>query len=449
MKILLSGGIIYPFADSQRCIPKGYLGINETQILFVSEEKPRNFPADRIVNCQECLILPGFVNCHTHLAENVLKGLMDEVHFEGIFYTTLFRWEAQLDPEIVYWGSLAGALDALRCGVTTVADMYHYASSTAKAVSEAGLRAYIGQKILGFSLDSPPHQIDHGINYNFDFLAFSKQLEEAITFALNWRGVSNGLITTSIAPHATNTLNREMFAEVADQARKNSLGVHIHLAQMLSEQETVEAREGMGCVEFLEDVGLLEVPVLGAHAIFLRDEEIRILHRHGVSISHNPIPNAKDAAAVAPVSELRKEGVKVGLGTDAFQMNMLETARFAALINRIKTGKPDYLPAYEALAMATIDGARALGLDNEIGSLEIGKKADLIVFDLHHLNTQPVLDPIKNLFYYGDISNIKLVMVDGKIVFEEGRFPFISEELVLREFARASAKLRSRINRIN
>ena len=154
MKILLSGGTIYPFEDSQRYIPKGYLGIDETQILFVSEEKPRNFPADRIVNCQECLIIPGFVNCHTHLAENVFKGLMDEVDFEGIFYTTLFRWEAQLDPEMVYWGSLAGALDALRCGVTTVADMYHYASSTAKAVSEAGLRAYIGQKILGFSLST-------------------------------------------------------------------------------------------------------------------------------------------------------------------------------------------------------------------------------------------------------------------------------------------------------
>jgi len=446
MKILLSGGTIYPFDAFLRCIPKGYLGIKDTRILLVSKEEPRDFKADRIINCQECLILPGFVNCHTHLAENVFKGLMDEVDFEGIFYTTLFRWEAQLDPEIVYWGSLAGALDALRCGVTTVADMYHYASSTAKAVSEAGLRAYIGQKILGFSLDSPPHQTSHGVNYNFDFLAFSKQLEEAITFALNWRGVSNGLITTSIAPHATNTLNREMFAEVADQARENGLGVHLHLAQMASEKEAIKAREGMECVEFLEDVGLLQGPVLGAHAIFLKEKEIERLYQYKVSISHNPVVNAKDAAVVAPVSEMREKGVNVGLGTDAFQMNMLETARFATLINRIKTGKPDYLPAYEALAMATIDGARALGLDNEIGSLETGKKADLIIFDLHHLNTQPVVDPIKNLFYYGDTSNIKLVMVDGKIVFEEGRFPFISEELVLREFARASAKLRSRIN---
>lgn len=445
MKIFLSGGTIYSFDDSQRSISKGCLGIDDEQILFISAEKPKDFTADRIVNCKECLILPGFVNCHTHLAENLFKGLMDEVDFEGLFYSTLFRWESQLDPEMIYWGSLIGALDALRCGVTTVADMYHYASSTAKAVSEAGLRAYIGQKVLGFSLNSPPYQTGHGVNYNFNFLDFSKQLESAVTFALKWRGVSNGLITTSIAPHATNTLNREMFTEVADQARENGLGVHLHLAQMASEKEEIKVREGMECVEFLEDVGLLQGPVLGAHAIFLKEKEIERIYQNKVSISHNPVVNAKDAALVAPVSEMREKGVKVGLGTDAFQMNMLETARFATLINRIKTGKPDYLPAYEALAMATIDGAKALGMDEKIGSLEEGKKADIVVFDLSRLNTQPIVDPIKDLLYYGDASNIKLVIVNGEIVFEGGKFTNVDELHVRKEFLRMIKRLKSKL----
>ena len=446
MKIFLSGGTIYSFDDSQRSISKGCLGIDDEQILFISAEKPKDFTADRIVNCKECLILPGFVNCHTHLAENLFKGLMDEVNFEGLFYSTLFRWEAQLDPEMVYWGSLVGALDALRCGVTTVADMYHYASSTAKAVSEAGLRAYIGQKILGFSLKSPPYQTGHGVNYNFNFLDFSKQLESAVTFALKWRGAASGLITTSIAPHATNTLSREMFTEVALQARENGLGIHLHLAQMASEKEEINNREGMGCVEFLEDVGLLQGPVLGAHGIFLKEKEIERLYQNKVSISHNPVSNAKDAAILAPISEMREKGVKVGLGTDAFQMNILETARFSTLINRIKTGNPDYLPAYEALAMATIDGAKALRMDKKIGSLEEGKKADIVVFDLSRLNTQPILDPIKDILYYGDISNIKLVIVNGEIVFEGGKFTNVDELLVLREFRRSIEKLRSKIN---
>lgn len=446
MKILLSGGTICPFDDSQKSISKGCLGIEDEQILFISTEKPKDFKADRIVDCHECLILPGFVNCHTHLAENLFKGLMDEIDFEGLFYNTLFRWEAQLDLEMVYWGSLVGALDALRCGVTTVADMYHHASSTAKAVSEAGLRAYIGQKVLGFSLNSPPYQTGHRVNYNFNFLDFSKQLESAVTFALKWRGVSNGLITTSIAPHATNTLNREMFTEIADQARENGLGVHLHLAQMASEKEEIKVREGMGCVEFLEDVGLFQGPVLGAHGIFLEEKEIERLYQNSVSISHNPVSNAKDGAVLAPISEMREKGVKVGLGTDAFQMNMLETARFTTLINRIKTGKPNYLSAYEALAMATIEGAKALGMDEKIGSLEKGKKADIVVFDLSRLNTQPIIDPLKDLFYYGEVGNIKLVTVNGEIVFEEGKFVNVDELLVLKKFRQSVKRLRSKIN---
>lgn len=448
MKMLLSGGTIYDFSPDSRCIPGGYLGMDGGRIAFVSEAKPKEFVPDREIDCQGCVILPGFVNCHTHLAENLFKGLMDEVAFEGLFYSTLFRWEGQLDPDMVYWGSLSGALDALRCGVTTVADMYHHAEATARAVCDAGLRGYVGQKVLGFSLDRPPELVNGKVNYNFDFSAFSQQLDAALSFASQWQGKCDGRITTSIAPHATNTLDRRMFAEIARQARKNDLGVHLHLAQMTSERETIIAREGMGCVEFLADVGMLDVPVLGAHAIFLKEGEIELLRKHRVTISHNPYPNAKDAAVVAPVPAMRSAGVTVGLGTDAFQMNMLETARFAALLNRVQLGDPSYLSAEETLAMATIEGAKALGMEQEIGSLEAGKRADIVILDLAPLNTQPLDDPLKNLFYYGDVSNIKYTIVNGKIVFDEGRFSHVQESTVQQELRRVSTKLWSKIQRL-
>ena len=446
MRILLAGGTICPFDRSHRFIPHGYLGIEDGRIAFVSKESPENFEPDRVIDCQGDLILPGFVNCHTHLAENLFKGLMEEVNFEGLFYTTLFRWESLLDPEMVYWGSMAGALDALRCGVTTVADMYHYATATAEVVSEVGIRGYIGQKILGFSLERPPRQVEHGIDYKFDFSAFSTQLDAAVEFARKWAGKANGRITTCIAPHATNTLNREMFAAIAERAAAEGLSIHLHLAQMESERETIQAREGMGCVAFLEDVGLLDQPVLGAHAIFIDEEEIEILHRNNVSVAHNPVPNARDAAVVAPIDRMRDAGVTVGLGTDAFEMNLLNTARFAVLINRVRTGRPDYLPAYDALAMATIEGAKALGLEQEIGSLEAGKKADITVFDMSRFNTQPLRAPLKELLYYGDVGNVRMVFVDGEVVFEQGRFVRVDAERVRQELQRASDRLRARID---
>ncbi len=447
MKVLLAGGTICPFDRSRRCIQNGYLGIEDGRIAFVSDRPLDDFTPDRTVDCDGCLILPGFVNCHTHLAEKLLQGLMEEIDFEGLFYTTLFRWESLLDPEMVYWGSMAGALDALRCGVTTIADMYHHASATAEAVSKVGIRGYIGQKILGFSLERPPQQIGDGIDYNFDLPAFSAQLNAALEFASTWAGKADGRITTCLAPHATNTLSREMFAAIADRAAAEGLGVHLHLAQMASERDTVLAREGMGCVAFLEDVGLLERPVLGAHAIFVDEGEIELLRRNDVKISHNPVPNARDAAAVAPISAMRDHGVTVGLGTDAFEMNLLATARFAVLVNRVQTGRPDYLPAYDALAMATIEGAKALGLDGEIGSLEPGKRADVTVFDMRRFNTQPARAPIKDLLYYGDVENVRMVFVDGEMVFDRGQFTRVDAERVRHELQRASDRLRAKIDR--
>ncbi len=445
MRILLAGGTICPFDRSRSCISNGYLGIEDGRIAFVTGEPPTGFVPDRTIDCGGCLVLPGFVNCHTHLAENLLQGLMEEVNFEGLFYTTLFRWESLLDPEMVYWGSMAGALDALRCGVTTIADMYHYASATAEAVSEVGIRGHIGQKILGFALERPPHQTERGINYNFDFPAFSAQLDAAVEFASAWAGKADGRVTTCIAPHATNTLNREMFAAIADRAAAEGLKVHLHLAQMASEREAIRAREGMGCVAFLEDVGLLDRPVLGAHAIFVDEGEIEILRCNNVSVAHNPVPNARDAAVVAPIDRMRNVGVTVGLGTDAFEMNLLNTARFAVLINRVHTGRPDYLPAYEALAMATIEGAKALGLEQEIGSLEPGKRADVTVFDMSRFNTQPARAPIKDLLYYGDVENVRMVFVDGEMMFDRGRFTRVDAERVRHELQRASDRLRARI----
>lgn len=444
-KLVLQGGNIYPFDGSRRLIENGSVIISKGKLEKIETNLNQIPNSGRTINCRGCLILPGFINTHTHLAEYLFKGLMDEVEFEELFYSVLFPWESKLDPDLVYSASLAAGMDAIRCGVTTVADMYHHSDSTARALTKIGLRGYLGQKILGFPPDDPVES-EGAESLNFSEQDFEEQLDESLNFALSWQGDSSSLVTTALAPHGTNTLTESMLKQVANQADRHDLGLHLHLAQTESELEQVKSRYGTSCVELLDRVGILDLPTLGAHALFIEEGDYEILQDSKLSVSHNPYPNAKDAGLVAPVSRLIEEGVTMGLGTDSFQMNLLETARLAVSIHRIQNRKPDYLPAHDALAMATIEGAKAIGQEDQIGSLIPGKGADLVVFDLSNVNTQPNFKPLKNLLYYGDTSNVKTVVIDGKIVYRDGDFAKIDPVRVKEDFHQASSEFLDRLS---
>lgn len=447
MKYLLAGGTICTFDGACTTWAPGVLGIDANRIAFVGPAAPRDFVPDEIIDCSGKYILPGFVNAHVHLGEHLLRGWMDEINFEGLFYSHLFSWESALTPDLVYTASLAATAEALRCGVTTVADMYHHAAATARAVQEIGIRARLGQKILGFSLDRPPQSTPSGVDYRFDQRAFATQLDQAVGFAEQWAGKGDGRITTALAPHATNTLTAEMLREVAKAAREGSLLVHMHLAQMRSEVETVRERYSLGCVELLAECGLLDVPFLGAHAIFLAPNEVQLLVDHRAAVVHNPIANAKDAGLIAPAMDFQEAGVTIGLGTDAFRMDIIETARFAACLHRVHAGDGAVCPAYDVLLWATRSGALAVGLGEQIGSLEAGKLADVIAVDGATIETLSAEDPYTTILYYVGPEQVRWVFVDGKPVVRDGALVTMDLAEIRNAFEESLLAFRKQIGR--
>ncbi|MGY4706975.1 amidohydrolase family protein [Candidatus Bipolaricaulota sp. J31] len=446
MRLLFGGGTVCTFDGEGKVLSPGYVGVEEGRIAFVGEHIPPGFSPDRTFDCAGKVVLPGLVNAHLHMGEMLFRGMMDEVDFPGLFYSVLFPWEAALEPEDVYWGTLAAAAEALRCGVTAVGEMYHHPEAAARAVAEVGIRARITPLVYGLDLKDP--LLPGGRGLRFDRGAFAEQLVAAVEFASAWAGGAGGLITTGIAPHATNTLEPGMLERVAAVAEERSLFVHMHLAQMESEYAEVKARTGAGCVGLLASTGLLRSPggFLGAHAIFIEPDEIALLAENGASVAHNPIANAKDAGLVAPIPELSQAGVTIGLGTDAFHSHLLEAARVAAFIHRAKRGNPKMCPAREVLAWATRGGAAALRLDG-VGSLEVGNRADLVVVDCTKPNIAPLTDPFTAVVYYAEPANVELVVVDGRVVVEDGRLLTVDEDEIAAEFADAARRLRKRLRR--
>jgi cytosine/adenosine deaminase-related metal-dependent hydrolase len=413
----------------------GTVCVDGSTITYVGQTPPSEFAPDEVVDCSGWILMPGIINAHVHLGEHLFRGWMDEMEFEGLFYSTLFRWEGNLTPEDVLVGSLAAAVECVKSGVTTVSDMYHHADRIAEAVSEVGLRAMIGQKVLGFSLDAPPQLSGGEVDYRLDPIAFRKQMDVALDFAERWNGAANGHIRTALCPHATNTLDANMLAEVARQSLGNDLPIHMHLAQMASEQNTVRKRDGLGCVELLERCGVLEARFLGAHGIFVSKDELRLLTRHTASIVHNPIANAKDAGLIAPINGYQQAGVRIALGTDAFRMDLLEAARFAAYIHRTVAEDGTAFPAREVLHWATLGGAEALGWSDRIGSLEAGKAADMIAVDASRLESLANGDPHACILYYGSPQLIRRVYIDGRLICRDGELVTVREQDVSRDLA--------------
>ena len=434
MKRLFVHGTILTCDADFAVFRDAFLATEGADIVYVGERVPPDFEADEIVDCARWTLMPGLINAHVHLGEHIFRGWMDEVPFEGLFYSTLFRWEAGLSSSEVLCASRVAAVESLKAGVTTVGDMYHHSDATAQAVADVGLRAVIGQKILGFSLDKPPRLVGNTIDYRYDDRAFGEQLKAAESFAEGWNGSAEGRISTALCPHATNTLTADMLARVGRSAQALGVPVHMHLAQMESERETVTQRDGMGCVQLLDHCGVLDGAFVGAHGIFVEQDEMRLLSRPSASVVHNPIANAKDAGLIAPIHAYQSANVHIALGTDAFRMDLLEAARFAAYIQRttLKTGAA--FSSREVLRWATVGGAQALGLAQRTGCLEAGKAADIIAIDMTRIEAQSTGDPAVQILNYASPALIRRVYVDGHLVCSDGEVASVSEYKLARDY---------------
>jgi len=377
-------------------------------------------PKERIVRTGGVL-LPGFVNTHTHAAMNLLRGISNDQPLMEWLTKFIFPAEAKnVSPAFVRAGTDLACLEMIRGGTTTFADMYYYESDVAASVEKAGLRAVLGETWIDFPV--PGHAN----------LEETKAVSRA--FLEKWKG--HPRITAALAPHAPYTCSREVLQAARALADEYGAPLLTHVSETRDEQKQILEKYGKSPTAWLDEVGFLGPRLLVAHGVWLSPEDLKLLAERKVSLSHNPESNMKLGSGIAPVAAARKAGVVVGLGTDGSagsnnDLDMLDAMDFAGKLAKVAALDPTPLTAAELLRMATIDGAKALGLDRLVGSLEPGKRADLIVIDLDKAHTQPVFDLPSTVVYASRAGDVSLTAVDGKVLWDGVRVRTLDEAKVL------------------
>jgi len=365
-------------------------------------------------------LMPGFINTHTHAAMVLFRGIADDLPLKQWLTEHIWPREAKfLSEEFVYDGTLLACIEMLKSGTTTFNDMYFFTESIAKAAKDAGIRAVIGQGVLDF-----PTASGRGAD---DYL---KKAAEFIEKYLN-----DGLIVPAVAPHAIYTCSRETLLKSKELALKNNVPMHIHLSETFQEVEECIKKHGKRPVKYLLDIGFLEGKITTAHSVWLDNGEIEIMAKHNVGVSHCIESNLKLSSGIAPVAKMIRKGVKVSMGTDGAASNnnldLLEEISIAAKVQKGITADPTVLDVKTCMKMLTIWAAEGLGLENEIGSIEVGKKADMILMNLRKPHLQPIYDIYSTIIYSAKASDIEDVFVNGVPVILNGRHQFVDEDEII------------------
>ena len=418
---LVDGGLVVAMDEAGTVIPGGAVAIRGNRIEAVgpAAELASRFPGARRLDASGRIVMPGLIDAHTHVPMTLFRGVADDLDLTGFLYGRIFPAEARfVDEEFVRWGTRLACLELLQGGVTTFVDMYYFEDAIAEEAARCGMRAVVGESLIDFP--APDNKTWA------DALAYMER------FLVRWHG--HRLITPAVAPHATYTVSPEHLREAHALAVKHDVPMLMHLAEARYEVEFVREKHGKGPVEYAASLGILDDRVVAAHMIFPTPAEIALLAERKVGVAHCPQSNMKGASGVAPVAALLAAGVAVGLGTDGSASNndlsLWEEMDTAAKLAKVTTGDPKVLNARTALAMATRLGAKAVGLQKEIGSLEVGKRADLILVRTDSLHQIPNYDPYSLLVYATKACDVDTVIIDGELVMSSGRVLTISEAAV-------------------
>lgn len=384
----------------------GYaLAIRGSQIvdLLPSEEACLRYEAQEHLRLPEHLVIPGLINLHTHAAMSLMRGLADDLPLMEWLQKRIWPAEsAHVSLQFVHDGTLLACAEMLKSGITCFNDMYFFPGAAASAASQLGMRAALGITVLDF----PNPYASDAEDY----------LNKGLSIREHW--LDHPLISFCLAPHAPYSVSDETFERVITLAEQLGLPIHCHIHETASEIAESLGRYGCRPLTRLKSLGLLGPDLIGVHAVHLNGKEIEDLAKFGCSIAHCPTSNQKLACGIAPISTLMQKGVNIGLGTDSAASNnrldILQEMRQAALLAKVHSGEAACLPARQALAMGTLHGARALGLDHVIGSLKPGKEADLCAIDLSALELQPCFDPITQLVHSASRHDISHVWVRGR-----------------------------------
>jgi len=430
--LVISGGTVLTMAGPN--LEAGAVAIRGGAILAVgpAAEIDARFTAAKRIDARGMAVLPGLVNAHTHAPMALLRGIADDRELMDWLRNFIFPAEAKnVDPEFVRWGTRLAAAEMIRTGTTTFADMYYFEADIAREVRAAGLRGVLGETVLDFPAP--------------DNKTWDAAMRYARGFAAEFKG--DPLITAAIAPHAPYTVSREHLLEVRALATELGIPILIHLSETVDELRLVAERSGgMRPADYLESIGFLGDDVLAAHGVWLSREEGALLARRKTGLAHCPESNMMLASGVAPVTELRAAGVDVGLGTDGpagsnNNLDMIEEMASAARLQKVSRNDPKAMTARDVLEMATIAGARALGLEPKIGSLEPGKRADIIVVDLRKPGIQPIYSVESALVYAASGDDVTTTIVEGKILMENRKLLTVDVPSVLAKAAEYRAKI--------
>ncbi|WP_295609822.1 amidohydrolase family protein [uncultured Methanobrevibacter sp.] len=390
--------------------------------------------ADKIIDGEGKILLPGFVNTHTHLSMTLFRGLADDLSLDSWLNDHIWPMEANLNGDYCYIGALLGAVELIKSGTTTFSDMYFYMEDVARAVDEAGLRAVLSYGMIDFG----------------DAERREAEIKENMTLFENCNGMADGRIKVFFGPHSPYTASEELLIKVRQLADEYNMGIHIHVSETQKEINDISEEKGLRPFEYLDKIGFLGPDVVAAHSVWLSDEEIEIIKKNDIKISHNPCSNMKLASGIAPVSKLIEKGICVSIGTDGASSNnnldLIEELKTASLLQKVSTLDPNVLNSHEAIAMGTIKGAEALGLGDEIGSIEVGKKADIILIDTNSANMVPDSSTLtSNIIYSANGSNVDTTICNGKILMENKKLTVLDEQEIYDKARQAIKNLKEAI----
>jgi 5-methylthioadenosine/S-adenosylhomocysteine deaminase len=390
------------------------------------------YTAAQTIDAEGKLVLPGFINGHTHVPMTLLRGLHDDVTLDDWLRKYIFPAEAKnVTEDFVRWGTRLATAEQIRSGITTFADMYYFEDAVAEETKAAGMRGVLGETWIDFPAPD-----------NKNTAEMSAYTEK---FLKKWQG--DPLIHAAVAPHSIYTCSRKTLEDSSALARKYHAPILIHVAEMKKEWDDSQKQNGTSPVQYLDKVGVLGPDVLAAHCIFVDEADRKTLAQRQVGCVHNPSSNMMLASGVSPVPEMRAAGVAVGLGTDGpagsnNDLDLMEEIDLAAKLAKITKMDPLALNAKAVVEMATIDGARALHLDKEIGSLEAGKKADLILISLEEPNAVPMYDVYAQVAYALKASDVQTVVIGGRVVMRDRTLLTVKEDAAIakaKEYKKAIA----------
>jgi 5-methylthioadenosine/S-adenosylhomocysteine deaminase len=433
--ILVHNGTILTMDSQNKIIHNGMVAISGSTISYIGKGEKDSIKAKKDLDTHGGLILPGLINSHTHAAMSLFRGLADDLPLMEWLHNYIFPVEGKMDADFVRVGTLLACAEMILSGTTTFCDMYLFEEEVARAAKETGMRSVVGEVIYDFP--SPNYgTLEKGFIY---------------TEALIERWEKDPLINIAVEPHSLFTCGEELLRKANDLALKKGVPLILHLAETKEEVNEIEKRFRKRPVQHLKDLGLLGSHLIVDHCVHINKSEIELLAENNVCIVHNPESNMKLASGVAPVPDMKAKGITVGLGTDGCASNnnldLFGEMDMAAKLHKVNNLDPTVMNAQTLVEMATIDGAKVLGLEKITGSLEVGKRADLIVIDTNKPHLVPMYNPYSHLVYAASGHDVTHSIIDGNIVMEDRRLLTLDVEYIIERSKEKSHKVKEWVKR--